>query len=284
MIPERQIEESVVLADARRRAVSSLSPVLTHRLAGYALAQVTLGESGATVWRCAAANTGTLYLKTAPLAAALDLDGERARLVWLKERGQPVPAVRDYGRDDVVEWLLVDEVDGVVASDPSWTAHAHDVAIALGSGLARLHRSGVRNCPFDQRVAAQVDAARRRTQAGLVREDEFDESRLGHSPVELLDEVARMQPGAEDLVLSHGDFCLPNILLRRSSDHIIEMAGVIDCARAGVADRHQDLALAIRSIRYNFGERWVASFLEAYGMPEPDAAKLEFFMLLDEFF
>jgi kanamycin kinase/aminoglycoside 3'-phosphotransferase-2 len=43
------------------------------------------------------------------------------------------------------------------------------------------------------------------------------------------------------------------------------------------------LALAIRSIRYNFGEEMVPFFLNEYGS-EVDETKIEYYQLLDEFF
>ena len=87
-----------------------------------------------------------------------------------------------------------------------------------------------------------------------------------------------MRPQTEDLVLTHGDYCLPNILL-----HNGQLSGFIDLGRAGVADRHQDLALAVRSLAYNFGEGWAPLLFAAYGI-EPDETKLAFYTRLDDAF
>lgn len=61
-------------------------------------------------------------------------------------------------------------------------------------------------------------------------------------------------------------------------------SGFIDCGRLGVADRHQDLALACWSIRHNIDETWIGPFLKRYGLPEAEPAKLSWYRLLDEFF
>jgi len=61
------------------------------------------------------------------------------------------------------------------------------------------------------------------------------------------------------------------------------VTGLVDCGRAGVGDRHQDLALAMRSLAFNFGADTVATFLSAYGGAPIDPRALEFFTILDEF-
>ncbi|HEX2619173.1 MAG TPA: phosphotransferase, partial [Phototrophicaceae bacterium] len=91
------------------------------------------------------------------------------------------------------------------------------------------------------------------------------------------------RPTDEDLVFTHGDYCTPNILINPET---LTTTGLIDWGRAGIADRYQDLALAARSIDYNFGVDWIAPFFEAYGISssEVDETKVIFYKLLDEFF
>lgn len=257
---------------------------ISARLAGYEIAPVGIGESGASVWRCDAPWMPTLYLKVASLAAELSLDKEDERLRWMHERELFVPVVRDYGCIDDYEYLLLEEIGGVNAANSQWHDWPLEVVEALGFGLARLHRTSIGDCPFDQHIARQVEEARARVAAGRVREDEFDESRFGRTADEVFAHLVEMVPADEDLVLVHGDFCLPNVILKASSSSAIEIAGLVDCGRAGVADRYQDLALAVRSIDRNIGGEWVAPFLQAYGLHAVREDKVEFFMLLDEFF
>ncbi|SDP06533.1 Phosphotransferase enzyme family protein [Paenibacillus sp. yr247] len=87
------------------------------------------------------------------------------------------------------------------------------------------------------------------------------------------------KPITEDLVFTHGDYCLPNIIINNGKVH-----GFIDWGRAGVADRYQDLALAIRSIKYNFGNEYIYAFLDNYGLTELDESKVIYYQLMDEFF
>jgi aminoglycoside 3'-phosphotransferase-2 len=158
------------------------------------------------------------------------------------------------------------------------------LATALGEALALLHQTDIVRCPFDQRVAGQIEEARGRIAAGNVREDDFDEIRVGRPPADLLEELIALIPDSEDLVFTHGDFCLPNIILQPSLQEGFRIAGFVDCGRAGIADRHQDIALAVRSISRNFGDEWIEPMLKAYGLAQPRPEKLFFYTLLDEFF
>ena len=258
---------------------------LSARLTGRSFEPVGLGESGAAVWRCTMDGSPPLYLKAASVAADLQLDQEADRLRWMKHHDLPVPAVREYGRRGATEYLLLDEVAGAAASDQQWTSSFPEVVAALGEGLALLHRTSTVGCPFDHRIARQIEDARARVAGGRVREDDFDGTRAGRRATDLFAELLASVPRREDLVFAHGDFCLPNIILRRREPQgAVEIAGLIDCGRSGIADRHQDLALGARSIARNFGSAWVLPFLQAYGLPQPEDEKLRFFMLLDEFF
>ena len=88
----------------------------------------------------------------------------------------------------------------------------------------------------------------------------------------------------DDLVLAHGDLCLPNIIC--DQDRIV---GFIDVGLMGVSSRYHDLAILYRSIRNNF-----AGY---YGKPYPgyddeklfrllgtakDEKQLDYYLLLDE--
>jgi kanamycin kinase/aminoglycoside 3'-phosphotransferase-2 len=253
-------------------------------LAGYDVAPCRLGESGATVWYCTAQGLPARYLKVASLGAELRLDEEAERLRWMHDRGVSVPTVLGYDRTGDAEYLLLSEQSGLPASDSVWLPALPEMIDALGQSLVDLHRTSITDCPFDQGVALQIVEARRRIDTKRVATYELDEIRAGHEPEDLFRELLASFPVSEDLVFTHGDFCLPNIILRRGGDGRVEVAGLVDCGRAGVADRYQDIALAIRSIEGNFGEEWVLPFLHAYGLQRADEEKVHFYLLLDEFF
>lgn len=209
--------------------------------------------------------SGDLVLKRAP-----SLEGEAARLEWMREQGLPVPTVVESGPD----FIVMSAMPGVDAAQS--TAPPTVIVSTLAEGLRRLHAVPIDACPFDRTLAVAMAEARECTRLGLVDEHDFDEQRLGRSAPELLAELVDQRPNSEDIVFAHGDYCLPNVF--------VNPLGFVDCGRAGKADRYQDLALAARSVAYNLGPEWVRPLWQAYGVETPDPARLAFYTLLDEFF
>ena len=63
-------------------------------------------------------------------------------------------------------------------------------------------------------------------------------------------------------VLTHGDYCLPNVLV-----HDGQLSGLVDVGRAGLAGPEVDLAAGVWTLQYNYGKGFARPFLDAYGWP-----------------
>jgi kanamycin kinase/aminoglycoside 3'-phosphotransferase-2 len=190
---------------------------------------------------------------------------EHDRLLWLGKHFE-VPEIRAFAED----WLVLADVGApsLASADPVLAG------TVMGTVLRSLHALPVASCPYDATVPVVLERARHNVEAGLVDPDDFDDDNLGATPEELLERLVATAPTAEDLVVAHGDFCPPNVLLRPDGSTVL-----IDVARLGVSDRHRDIALAHRAL----GEEAAAAFDRAYGLtPRPEA--LAWYRLLDEFF
>lgn len=250
---------------------------LRDALAGYDWDRQTIGASDAGVFRLEAAGQPVLFLKTEEVSPFAELPDEVTRLRWLGSQGIPCPEILRFETHGGHYWLLMTALPGgdlVTQEVPAVGA----IAIMAGA-LRRLHALDIASCPFDHRLDQRISLARRRAEAGEVDEEDFDDERAGRTAESAFEQLLATRPASEDLVVTHGDACMPNYM---TADR--HFAGFIDCARLGVADRHQDLALACWSITHNLGEAWVEPFLAAYGMPNADAGKLAYYRLLDEFF
>lgn len=99
----------------------------------------------------------------------------------------------------------------------------------------------------------------------------------GVDPRALLEEmVCRPAHFEHDLVFGHGDYCLPNALVRDNT-----IAGVVDWSAGGYADRRFDLAMAGWSImHHNLRDtEYRDTFLRTYAYAEP-AGTLRYFEAL----
>jgi kanamycin kinase len=76
------------------------------------------------------------------------------------------------------------------------------------------------------------------------------------------------------LVVCHGDYCLPNVLIEADA-----ACGFVDLGELGVADRWWDLAVATWSVTWNLGPGYEDLFLHEYGV-ERDDDRVEFYRLL----
>ncbi|RWX08934.1 aminoglycoside 3'-phosphotransferase [Rhizobium hidalgonense] len=248
------------------------------RLSGYRLERDGLGRSAASVFRLEGEGLSALYLKVELAGTFGEIADEAARLGWLKAAGLPCPDVIAEQSDGERNWLLIGALPGADLASASTLTPLVRVEL-LAAALLDLHRLPIASCPFDHRLENRVAVAKARMQAGIVDETDFDAARLGQSAAALFAELLRTRPIDEDLVVTHGDACLPNFITAEE-----RFSGYIDCSRLGVADRYQDIALACRSIAHNFGEALLQPFLDRYGLTAPDPARLDYYQLLDEFF
>jgi aminoglycoside 3'-phosphotransferase II len=236
---------------------------------------VAHGKSGDVVLRF-----GRYYAKLADPARRVnagELARESAMLLWLEAQAPAARVVWTGDLPDGRRAMLTDALQGV-ALHALAPADAERGAIAALATLSTLHALSVAACPFDERLAIKLAEAERRVMAGDVNVDDLEDRQ---TPVAAQwSALNARRPPDEDLVVTHGDACWPNFILGPDG-----VAAVIDLGRGGVADRHQDLALFIRSGRHNFPELPIREIVDAHYRGAPiDDAKLDFYRTLDEFF
>jgi streptomycin 3"-kinase len=233
---------------------------------------VTVGESDTEVFR-----RGSVFAKCCGPAGVQELRAERDRVEWLAGTAIPGATVVDWVESTAGAALLTSAVPGVAASELPWSPKLVD---SLAATIRAFHELPPQSCPFERRlddVVSQVESVVRR---GAVNPDFLtDEWRLV-PPEELLARLHASLPGIRadlDLVVCHGDACLPNFLFDPAT---LECTGAIDVGRLGLADRYSDLALATAQVE----DEWSADptdFLAGYGVTAADPRRLTFYRLLD---
>ncbi|WP_245895943.1 APH(3') family aminoglycoside O-phosphotransferase [Deinococcus irradiatisoli] len=235
------------------------------------------GESGAQVWQSQKYIVKVHDLARVAAGQLESLRAEQLRWRWLAGR-LPAARVVGYASDAHREYLATTRLPGLPMHHPDALLHARRNADLLARALRELHALPIRDCPFSMSLAVRLRQARERVLAGAVDPQEFSEARRHLTPEQLLGWLVRNRQN-EDLAVTHGDACLPNVLV---SGEYVE--GFVDVGRLGLADRHTDLALACRSLRRNCGDEMAEQFLDTYGRERVDPAKLEYYQTLDELF
>lgn len=216
---------------------------------------------------------GARFLKLATTDWHPGLDDEADRMKWALDH-LPVPTVVEHGSDRRVTWLLTRALVGSDATDPVWaTAHEPLVRI-LAAGLRAFHEAPVEVCPFDFRLERALTHARIRLEEGRIEPSEFHPEFSHLSAEEAIVRLEGTRPASEHLVVCHGDYCLPNVLIESDS-----ATGFVDLGELGVADRWWDLAVATWSVTWNLGPGYEDFFLREYGV-ERDDERVEFYRLL----
>jgi aminoglycoside phosphotransferase len=127
-----------------------------------------------------------MYLKMLGLHDARynTLSDEAMRLEWLDGR-LPVPRVVASGSRGGYEFLLTESVSGVPAHNRSGGWSRQEVASLVGRALKEFHSVPIVDCPFRHLVVGPTSD--------------------------------------EDVVLVHGDYCLPNVLIDADCFHYLDV-------------------------------------------------------------
>lgn len=214
---------------------------------------------------------------------------EHRIMKWL-ENSSFVPKCISNITENGMNYLLMSKIMGKMSCEDEYLSNPKLLVSVLAEALRFLWSVDISACPVKNNLSTVLSAAEYRVEHGLVDVDDAEPETFGKGgfkdPEELLRWLFDNRP-KEDFVLSHGDFCLPNVFINDGS-----FSGFVDIGRMGIADRYQDIALCCRSLHHNFSGAYGGKafdgydekmFFEALGI-EPDFDKIRYYILLDELF
>jgi len=213
------------------------------------------------------------YVKIAQLDYRPSLADEAERVRWAAQH-LSVPEVLEAGRDDRVQWMLTNALPGVDATNEHLRAEPERLVRLLARGLRQIHRAPTADCAFDFRLDRALAHVRRRIDSNELDSRGFNTEHRHLTPAEALAILERDRPQTEEVVLCHGDYCFPNILIEDWS-----ITGFVDLGELALADRWYDLAVGTWTTIWNLGPGWEETFLRAYGI-EPDWTRIRYYRLL----
>ncbi len=219
---------------------------------------------------------------------SIQTEAEAAMMKWLQGR-IPVPELLVHENVGDKSFLLMSRISGKMLCDEEIVTDAHRVVALAAEALQMFWNVDITDAPALITLEEKLQLAEMRVAAGLCDTEDAEPDTYGPngfiSPEKLLQWLIENKP-EERLVLSHGDFCLPNIFVKDG-----KVNGFIDLGRCGVSDRYQDIALCWRSLKHNYDGRYGMRLddfdpdvlFDVLGV-KPDRELLRYYILLDELF
>lgn len=206
---------------------------------------------------------------------------------WLQGK-LPVPQIIAADMVGETRFLLMSRIPGVYLCNEEVLDDQERLAALVAEGLQRMWAIDVTECPTDRTLDAKFQEIQVGLRNGTITIDTArQEDTYGHggfaSPSALFDWLVRHRP-VEEMVLSHGDYCLPNVFCSDAG-----LTGYIDLGYAGIADKWVDIEKVIWSMWANttgqFGGKVRAfdrKLLFRALNTKPDEEKLRYYSLLSE--
>lgn len=207
-------------------------------------------------------------------------------LRWLDGKA-PAPQVAAHEVQDGRDWLLMTRIRGKELCRPDIMNNPALLLDCMAEALHTLWSIPVADCPFERTVADNLSHAEAAILSGRFDPSDCEPETFGpggfKNPEELLGWLKTHLP-PQDRVVTHGDFCLPNLFTDGQ-----RFTGFIDVGNVGAGDRWMDLALGWRSLKHNSDGHYGKVYpdidpddlFRAAGIPK-DEEKLRYYILLDE--
>lgn len=216
-------------------------------------------------------------------------DNEHIMMLWISDK-LPVPRVLCFEKHNGINYLLMSRIKGKMSCSSELLENPMHLVKLLADGLKMLWSVDISKCPFNNSIDNKLRQAEFRVRNNLCDMEDAEPTTYGaegfESPEKLLQWLKENKPD-EELVFSHGDYCLPNIIIKDD-----KINGFIDLGRSGIADKYQDIALFYRSLQHNYDGKYGGKVYEGFDASilfeelniVPDWNKIKYFILLDELF
>lgn len=210
-------------------------------------------------------------------------------LNWLADK-LAVPKVICYEVKNGKSYTLMSKIMGQITCDEQLMEQVDSTVSLLADGLKMLWSVDISDCPRKLTFADDLKTAQHYLQNDMIDMDAVDFELLNNNGFDSLPQLFAWLcsniPQSE-YVLSHGDYCMPNVLIKND-----RISGFIDLGDCAVSDKWKDISMCYISLKNNysgyFGGKVYHGFspdilFEKLGI-EVDADKLKYYLLLNELF
>ena len=238
------------------------------------LSEISIGCSDSQVVRIE--KNGKIYfLKIAKKGL---LTQEFNALIWLDGK-LSVPEIVLFDNETENEFLITKAISGEMVCSEKYLNNPTLALEIIKQAFDNIYSVDISDCPFNVSNKYKLSLIKNNVEKGLIKNEDLKSETLERfGNVEGLLNYLINNQFEEELCFSHGDTSLPNIF--SSND---KFSGFIDVGECGIADKWFDLAICEKSIRRNFGEKYISEFYKKLNIV-PDRNKIDYYLLMMELY
>lgn len=221
---------------------------------------------------CSGANTVFIdkdngyFIKTAKKDS---LEKEQTMYHYFSRKGLS-PEVITYINTDK-DYLVTRKCIGDDGTEQKYLLNPHKLSTVYGEVLRMLHEVDFFDCPYQNNNDQLLSGIVRNYKKGTKLKNCVTEYIGVDDADDMYHIICQKKHLLKNDVLTHGDYCLPNIILDD-----FKLSGFIDLGSSGVGDRHYDLFSGLWTLNYNLKTNDYADvFLDAYGRNMIDFERLK---------
>ncbi len=177
------------------------------------------------------------------------------------------------------DWLLTERVKGEDCTYRLYLDDPKRMCDTIAESLRMLHETDYADCPVSDRTKEYLSFAEYNYKSGNYDKNLFPDNWGYASADEAWQVVENYGKYLRTDTLLHGDYCLPNILLKDW-----KFSGFIDLGCGGVGDKHIDLFWGAWTLFYNLKtDKYRKRFFDAYGRNDIDVDMLKVIAAIEVF-
>src|SRR5574344_2076247 len=236
------------------------------------LKEISIGCSNSQVFKIIKDNN-TFFLKIAKSGL---LTSEYEKLIWLQGKLN-VPKIVLYKKTSNTEYLITESIEGKMVCDDYYINNP-DIGIeVIAQAFSQIASVPVNDCPCDVSIDYKIKLVKNNVIKNNLTEKDLKPETLErfHTVSNLIEYLANNK-FYDEKHFSHGDTSLPNIF---AVDN--KFSGFIDVGECGISDKWFDMAICEKSIRRNYGEKYIERFYKKINVI-PDRKKINYYLLMME--
>lgn len=207
------------------------------------------------------------HVKLRPASDSSKLTDEAERTRWARGR-LPTPERSYVRRLPGVALLVTKTLEGKPSYKYIDALEPRVIIAGISTAIHTMRQAHTSDFPFAPPRWATEQATRanvRQLATSKTKHKELHPDFAGRTLPEL-NNIIDAGPGNDEKVLSHGDLCMPNVLLNDEGG----MTGIVDLGGLHVGNAQLDLAIMSWTVQANMGGKWADHLLDLHGVTAGD--------------